>query len=115
MAGDVLQVLGSTPGALDGEPGHEPVDVEPADQRPERQYVRMRVQDRPGVLAAVAGSFAAHGVSVERVVQERGDHGAATLVLVSHPVAQRTIRAALSEVAEIGDDVHLMPLLETDD
>jgi homoserine dehydrogenase len=112
MAGDVLQVLGSTPGALDGEPGHEPVTVEPADERPEQQFVRMRVPDRPGVLAAVAGSFAAHGVSVERVVQERGDHGAATLVVVTHPVAARDLRAALADVPEVGEDAHLIPMLE---
>ena len=34
------------------------------------EIVRLRVPDRPGVLAGVAGSFAEQGCSIEQVVQQ---------------------------------------------
>ena len=64
-----------------------------------RYHVSLDVADQPGVLSAVAGAFAEHGVSIQTVRQEgRGD--AATLVLVTHTAAE----AALAKtVALLGD------------
>ncbi len=64
-----------------------------------RYHVALDVADQPGVLAAVAGAFAEHGISIQTVRQEgRGD--AATLVLVTHSAAD----AALTKtVAVLGD------------
>ena len=48
-----------------------------------RYHVAIDVDDRAGVLAAVATAFAEHGVSIQTVRQEgRGDD--AQLVVVSH-------------------------------
>ena len=56
-----------------------------------RYHVALDVADQPGVLAAVAGAFAEHGVSIQTVRQEgRGD--AATLVLVTHRASRRGAR-----------------------
>src|SRR5690606_28637450 len=43
------------------------VTILPIDQIVTRYSVRLRVNDRPGVLATVATVFAEHGVSVETV------------------------------------------------
>ncbi|MCJ7725093.1 MAG: ACT domain-containing protein, partial [Acidimicrobiia bacterium] len=70
-------------------------------------YVRLEVEDRPGVLAAIATAFGAHGVSIKSVRQEgRGDR--ATVLVVTHraPEAQQRSAvaaiAALDVVAEVG-------------
>ncbi len=50
---------------------------------PTRYHISLDVADRPGVLAAVAGEFASHDVSISTVRQDgRGDE--ATLVIVTH-------------------------------
>ena len=60
------------------------------DETPTRYHVSLDVADQPGVLAAVAQEFAAHGVSISTVRQDgRGD--AATLV---HRHPQRPRRRA---------------------
>ena len=60
-----------------------------------RYHVAIDVDDRAGVLAAVAQAFAEHGVSIQTVRQEgRGDD--AQLVVVSH----RATDAALSATVE---------------
>ena len=60
-----------------------------------RYHVALDVADQPGVLAAVAGAFADHGVSIQTVRQEgRGD--AATLVLVTHTATDAAVCAGRS-------------------
>ncbi len=61
-------------------------------------YVRLEVVDRPGVLAAVAGVFGAHGVSIRSVIQE-GRENDAELVLITHRSAERAMAATLAELA----------------
>lgn len=63
-------------------------------------YVRLEVDDQPGVLAAVAGAFGAHDVSIKSVLQEgRGDD--ATLMIVTHLAPERSQRAARDAIAEL--------------
>lgn len=73
-------------------------------------YLRMRVIDRPGVLAQIAGALGRHDVSIEQLVQEGGAgrragdrlDGAAddlrVIVFLTHVALERDVRAALSEI-----------------
>lgn len=63
-------------------------------------YVRLEVDDRPGVLAAVAGVFAAHDVSIKSVLQHDGDNGA-ELVLVTHLSREADMDATLADLAAL--------------
>ncbi len=70
-------------------------------------YLRLEVADQPGVLAAIASTFGAFGVSIKSVWQEgRGD--AATLLLITHEACERDLATAadairvLEDVKEIG-------------
>jgi homoserine dehydrogenase len=49
-----------------------------------RYHVDMTVQDRPGVLAEVASTFSANGVSIKTVRQEEGAAGARLVVITHH-------------------------------
>lgn len=66
-----------------GESAYADLPVVPMAQTQTRYLVQIDVDDKAGVLAAVAQTFAEHGVSIQTVRQEgRGDD--AQLVVVSH-------------------------------
>lgn len=60
-------------------------------------YMRMHVNDRPGVLASVARVFGDHGVSLSSVIQKGGGE-TAEIVWVTHRAAEADVRAALGEI-----------------
>jgi homoserine dehydrogenase len=62
-----------------------------------RYHISFDVADRAGVLAAVAGVFAAHGVSIATVHQSgRGDQ--AMLVIVTHAAPDAALAATVAEL-----------------
>jgi homoserine dehydrogenase len=62
-----------------------------------RYHVSLDVADRPGVLAAVAGVFAQHDVSIQTVRQEgRGED--ATLVVVTHVATDAALSATVEDL-----------------
>jgi homoserine dehydrogenase len=63
-------------------------------------YLHLEVDDRPGVLARVAEVLGDHGVSVRSVVQ-RGLGGEAQLIMVMHPVSEKSFAAALKKLARL--------------
>jgi homoserine dehydrogenase len=70
-------------------------------------YLRVEVDDRPGVLAHVAERLAAEGVSVARLTQAQLAEGAA-LDLVTHDAPTGRVRAAAAAIAEL-PEVHGTP------
>jgi homoserine dehydrogenase len=64
-------------------------------------YVRLHVADQPGVLAAVAGVFGEHGVSLASVIQKRTVEEGAEIVYVTHRASERSVRAALGVIAAL--------------
>ena len=69
----------------------------PRARSPSPFYVRVEVDDRPGVLALVAQRLAAHEISVARLVQHQAqDH--ATLHVVTHEAPAGHLQDALAEI-----------------
>jgi homoserine dehydrogenase len=67
-----------------------------------RYHVAIDVDDRAGVLAAVAQAFAEHGVSIQTVRQEgRGDD--AQLVVVSHRASDEALSATVEQLRTMPD------------
>ncbi len=65
-------------------------------------YLRLMVKDRPGVLAEVATHTASHGVSIESVLQMRGERkGTASLVLTTHVTNERAMASLLRDLARL--------------
>jgi len=62
-------------------------------------YLHLEMADRPGVLAAVTRVLGEQGVSIKSVVQ-RGLGENARLVMVTHPVLESRLRAAVDELGE---------------
>lgn len=62
-------------------------------------YVRLQVNDRPGVLAAVAAVFGRNQVSIQSVIQKGRGTEPVDLVLVTHEASYRAVRQVVGEVA----------------
>lgn len=60
-----------------------------------KYYVRMKVSDRPGVLAAIANVFGNQEVSIASVLQTRNIDNIAEIVWVTHDVFEKNIQDAL--------------------
>ncbi len=64
-------------------------------------YVRMLVEDRPGVLAQFAYCFGKHGVSLKAVIQKSASEEAAEIVWLTHPAPEGDVQASLAEMREM--------------
>ena len=73
----------------------------PMDEVVTRSYFRVRVADRPGVLAAVGEAFAAEDVSISSAIQKEAfaAEGAAEFVVTTHPAPERSLRRARERIA----------------
>jgi homoserine dehydrogenase len=65
-----------------------------------RYHVSLDVADKAGVLAAVAGVFADHDVSIQTVRQE-GRAAEATLVVVTHAATDAALQATVDDLRQL--------------
>jgi homoserine dehydrogenase len=82
-----------------GESVYAELDVRPVADAVTRLHVSLDVADRPGVLAAVAGVFASHGVSIETVRQRSHGSSDAELVIVTHQALDGALSATVEALA----------------
>ncbi|MCS6829628.1 MAG: homoserine dehydrogenase [Armatimonadota bacterium] len=75
--------------------------VVPMEQVETSYYVRMRVQDRPNVLAQVAGVFGAHNISISSVVQRQTSPQEAEIVWITHRAQEGAVRHATAEIQRL--------------
>ncbi|MGH9211589.1 MAG: homoserine dehydrogenase [Acidimicrobiales bacterium] len=71
--------------------------IRPIDEVETAYYLNLDVFDRPGVLAAVAGIFGEHGVSIRSMEQE-GLGGEARLVFITHLAREAAVQATLRDL-----------------
>jgi homoserine dehydrogenase len=94
VLGDVVSVM--TGGAR---PPAPPLALRLVTDVESAYYLHLDVADEPGVLARVTKVLGEHDVSIKSVVQ-RGLAEHARLVMVTHPVLESGLRAAIEEVDE---------------
>jgi homoserine dehydrogenase len=83
--------------------------LRPIDELASAFYINLEVADRPGVLAAVAGVFGAHEVSIRSMEQETVDDAAvvasdaetARLTFITHSAREADVRATLHELRSL--------------
>jgi homoserine dehydrogenase len=77
--------------------------IRPIDEVRSEYYLNLEVADRPGVLHAVSGVFAEHGVSIRSMEQEpladSGDD--ARLVFITHDAAESAVQATLHDLRQL--------------
>ena len=71
--------------------------IRPIDEVVSAYYLNLDVFDRPGVLAAVAGVFGNHDVSIRSMEQE-GLGGEARLVFITHMAREAAVQATIRDL-----------------
>ncbi|HUE72480.1 MAG TPA: homoserine dehydrogenase [Pirellulaceae bacterium] len=78
------------------------VEMLPHEKLSGRYYLRFTVEDRPGVLAEIAGLLGKHGISIASVIQHEptGDGGDRTvpLVIMTYKASEGSAGNALAEI-----------------
>ena len=74
--------------------------IRPIDDLDGEYYVNLEVDDAPGVLAAVAGVFGRHGVSIRSMEQE-GLGGEARIAFITHAARERNLRSTLRDLRDL--------------
>ena len=71
---------------------------------PGRFYLRFNVDDRPGVMAEIAGVLGKHNISIASVIQheaEEGSQGVVPLVIMTHTTTEGAMRRALEAIDQL--------------
>jgi homoserine dehydrogenase len=74
--------------------------IRPIDDVASEYYLNIEVVDRPGVLAAVAAVFGAHGVSI-RAMEQEGLGDEARLIFITHTAREADVQATLRDLREL--------------
>ena len=115
VMGDVLEVARHVQqgvGPIVGCTCTDSLPILPIEDLNTKYYVRFKVADRTGVLAAIANVFARHQVSLFSVVQ-RGcvDGKSVDLVYVTHTANEQNLEDVLEEIAQLDDVLRAQPSL----
>ncbi len=86
------------------ESAYAALPLQPMGQVPSRYHISLDVDDRAGVLASVATSFANAGVSIS-TVRQQGRGSEATLVVVTHTAPDAALSETVAKLSEL-DSVH---------
>jgi homoserine dehydrogenase len=74
----------------------------PADEVTGSYYLRLLVNDRPGVLSRTSGILAKAGISIASVIQrERRKRGGVTIVLRTHEAGEKSLRSAVRHIERL--------------
>ncbi len=76
------------------------VRIRPIDETSAAYYLPLEVSDRPGVLHAVTGVFARHGVSI-RTAEQEGLGDDARLVFITHVARDADVQATLRDLGAL--------------
>ena len=78
-------------------------NISPMDRHQGAYYIRLMVQDRPGVISAVSGALAKERISLESMLQRgRSQSGEVPVVLTTHETEEAAMRRALTRIAKLG-------------
>ncbi len=74
--------------------------IRPIDELESAYYLSIDAADQPGVLAAIAGVFGTHGVSISSMEQE-GHGDEARIVFITHRARERDMQATVRDLREL--------------
>lgn len=82
-------------------PAPDPEARLPLDEVRTKYYVRLLVDDQPGVLAQIAQRLGGARVSVAQMFQEPGARGEASITLLTHEARDRDLRDAIATIGSL--------------
>ncbi len=76
---------------------YKTLPIKPMDDMIHRYFMRLQVEDRPGVLAAVTSVFGKNQVSIEQFIQKRKTEDFAEIVIITEEVMERNVKKSFEE------------------
>ena len=76
----------------------ENLSLSRADEIVSEYYLRMRVDDKPGVLAKIATILGNNNISIDTFLQRSSSNNEATLLCSTHKANEKDIKRAISEI-----------------
>src|SRR6195256_2767029 len=106
VVGDLIDLARSIRRGVQSRPSFsfdDRITVVPMGEVVTRAYYRIRVDDQPGVLAAIGHVFAEEGVSISSVIQKDAwvDQQTAELVITTHPSSDANLQRTRERIAEL--------------
>ena len=106
VIGDLVETVRKLTGGgnpLPLAPPGDPLAVAPMSRLVTRYYIRLRVADRPGVLAQIGRVLGDLDVSIASVIQKDSNPGSRTaeLVVTTHPAREEAVQESLGLMREL--------------
>ena len=74
----------------------------PLEQHEGTFYIRLRVDDRPGVMADITAALGKEGVSIESLLQRgQAEDGGVYIVMTTHETSEATINASIRHFTDL--------------
>jgi homoserine dehydrogenase len=77
-------------------------------------YLRLEVEDKPGVMAHIAKIFGDNNVSLASVLQKQKDNPVVPLVFITHHVKEKNLKKSLNEIKELDDVVEVKSVIRVE-
>ena len=84
----------------------EPADQLPMDQIMSRYYLRLILEDKPGILGKVAETLGKHNISITSALQkelppEKAETGGVPFVITTHTAREGDVLEAVEEIEQL--------------
>jgi homoserine dehydrogenase len=66
-----------------------------------KYYLRLRISDKPGILAKITQLFADHAISIEAVIQRPSETECAHLLVATHEASEKAIRDLMGQLERL--------------
>lgn len=99
VVGDIFEIIRNMAFDCCGRIGctcYKELPLVPVEETYSKYFIRIRVEDRTGVLASIAAVFGNNSVSLEQVIQRSRKEDCAELVLITEAVKDRHLKDALT-------------------
>ena len=99
VMGDVFEIAS---GIVNGSTGktrdlcYKNLPIKKIEDTVSRYYIRMKVEDKPGVLGTITSVFGKNGVSIEQIVQKAKKEDNAEIVIITSAIRECHIHDAFS-------------------
>ncbi|MGM0499691.1 MAG: homoserine dehydrogenase [Bacillota bacterium] len=77
-------------------------------------YLRLEVEDKPGVMAHIAKIFGDNNVSLASVLQKQKDNPVVPLVFITHHVKEKDLKKSLNEIKELDDVIEVKSVIRVE-
>jgi len=78
-------------------------------------YIRLRVNDKPGVFAKIAKAFGDNEVSIASVIQKHRLNPVVPIFLQTHPIKEKKLKKAIDSLKKLDDVIEIKNIIRVED